>query len=437
MSSGGDGVPTCRVSADAALLAALPLSGSARSKDGVDMMASDIPYVYDLNHCTIHYNKRWYCAHPRMVTFKDFGDGEIVVGHNHAVCTYREDTDAGRSLKEWGVWHDPRTGYYSRAIVLLQRSLDGGGTWPEEENVIVYEEGVSPAEKDAFLCRHHGPREAYDMFRPEAAFFFGLTYLAKERTDIPVCFALRSADKGRTWERTPTIIKHPDGDHVFVLKNCDPVVCMPDQRTLLAAVVDATPGGGPMIYTSRDQGVTWSFLSHVAVDPSARGRFTYEGLLLMPSGELQCYYLHVSSEDEGVSGLRNAICMSTSHDGGNGWSRSVPIVGGGRGCWKSPGHTGVNYRSPWPVLLKDGRILVVFARRRKPMGMGGVLSSDGGKTWSKEFVIRDDASSEDIGYPVGDQLDDGRIFIAYYYTLPDGNDFGGTRFIAGSSFRLG
>ena len=70
------------------------------------------------------------------------------------------------------------------------------------------------------------------------------------------------------------------------------------------------------------------------------------------------------------------------------------------------------------------------------MGIGGVLSSDGGKTWSKEFVIRDDASSGDIGYPVGAQLDDGRIFTAYYYTLPDGNKFNGTRFIASSSFRL-
>ena len=94
------------------------------------------------------------------------------------------------------------------------------------------------------------------------------------------------------------------------------------------------------------------------------------------------------------------------------------------------------YRSPWPVQLANGRILVLFARRRLPMGIGGVVSSDDGKTWSHEFVIRDDAVTSDLGYPVGVQLDDGKIFTGYYYTLPDGNEFGRTRFIAGSKFRL-
>ena len=70
------------------------------------------------------------------------------------------------------------------------------------------------------------------------------------------------------------------------------------------------------------------------------------------------------------------------------------------------------------------------------MGIGGVVSSDGGHTWSEEFVIRDDAISNDLGYPVGGQLEDGSLFFAYYYTLPDGNRFGGTRHIASSRFRL-
>ena len=64
------------------------------------------------------------------------------------------------------------------------------------------------------------------------------------------------------------------------------------------------------------------------------------------------------------------------------------------------------------------------------------MSSDDGRTWSHEFVLRDDASKPDLGYPVGCQLEDGRIFTGYYYTLSDGNAFGGTRFIAGSTFRL-
>jgi hypothetical protein len=86
--------------------------------------------------------------------------------------------------------------------------------------------------------------------------------------------------------------------------------------------------------------------------------------------------------------------------------------------------------------LRDGRILVLFARRKAPFGIGGVVSEDEGQTWSQEFVLRDDANGTDLGYPVATELEDGRIFTAYYFTLDDGNKFGGSRFIGGSFFRL-
>ena len=69
------------------------------------------------------------------------------------------------------------------------------------------------------------------------------------------------------------------------------------------------------------------------------------------------------------------------------------------------------------------------------MGIGGVLSSDGGKTWSPEFPIRKDGAGSDQGYPVACQFEDGRVFVAYYYLMPDGNKFDGTRYMAASTFR--
>ena len=56
------------------------------------------------------------------------------------------------------------------------------------------------------------------------------------------------------------------------------------------------------------------------------------------------------------------------------------------------------------------------------------------KTWSDEFVLRRDAGSSDLGYPVVAQLDDGRVFVAYYYNL--GEYLSATRFIAGTFFRM-
>jgi hypothetical protein len=96
------------------------------------------------------------------------------------------------------------------------------------------------------------------------------------------------------------------------------------------------------------------------------------------------------------------------------------------------------YRSPWPIALKDGCILVVFARRREATGIGAVISSDNGATWSEEAIIRGgDTSVSDIGYPVGGQLDDGRVFLAYYYTEPrEGGYNRAIRYIAGTHFHV-
>jgi len=68
--------------------------------------------------------------------------------------------------------------------------------------------------------------------------------------------------------------------------------------------------------------------------------------------------------------------------------------------------------------------------------MGLLVSEDDGATWGPEQVLRDDASGQDIGYPVAAELEPGLVFAAYYFMLDDGNGFGGTRFIAGTRFKV-
>lgn len=48
----------------------------------------------------------------------------------------------------------------------------------------------------------------------------------------------------------------------------------------------------------------------------------------------------------------------------------------------------------------------------------------------------DPLAAADIGYPLATELEDARVFTAYYYHVGDGNGFGGSRFIAGSFFRV-
>lgn len=382
------------------------------------------PQVCELVHGTLRFDEKYYSGHPRQGVYKYFGGGELIVAHHCAPCAYKVPADV---LHDFG-------GYHSRSVVLLQRSFDGGQTWPIDQDAVLYDETKQPEEKRAFLKSAPTDRPAMDMFAPDSVFFFGRTFFSDADPSALACFALRSSDRGRTWEKTPTLVRHPYEEGGRVHKDCHPVVRMTDGRTLLAAMTIGGHRQGVVIYRSTDQGLTWRFLSHVQPATMTAGRFTYAGLLACSDDSLRCYSLHIA-DDGHVEGARNAICMFSSTDGGTVWSDPTPIVSGGRSCWNQEGSAGMRYRSPWAMWLHGGRILMVFARRRLPMGLGAIVSDDCGNTWSSEFVIRQDAVCPDLGYPVGCQLDDGRIFIAYYYTKQDANGFGGTRHIACSHFQ--
>jgi len=121
------------------------------------------------------------------------------------------------------------------------------------------------------------------------------------------------------------------------------------------------------------------------------------------------------------------ISLTHSDDGGLSWSEPKRI-----NRW------GV---SPYPVLLEDGRMVIVYARRYTNLyGMACIVSEDEGQTWSDEIILRDDAGharwGSDIGYPVATQLSNGTIFTGYYYQLEE-EDVpwpGGRKFIAGTFF---
>ena len=427
----------------------------------------------DVQHIKVAYSKDTYRGHPRHCGMFNFGNGELAVTYNRAPCAYerREDT-----------YHD--FSYMERSEQVLARSLDNGETWPQSEEVIVWERG---GDIDALRARlwpedvtgkevnwfgsygEDARREELDMSQPGACFFFGRCWAGKVVQDagrggaVPmyVTFSLRSVDKGRTWEKIPALFA-PPAHQETVLLNSHPPVRLPDGSFLV--VLTAGGGGDPSrykeaaLYMSDDDGISWEYITTIARDPTGIWGYTYSALIMLPSGRLQCYTMRQNIN----SGQGNWTCMTYSDDGGLSWSEVQPIGRLGYSPWvarRKPGHysqprtvwdpagrpmqtyepmpTGAAIcRSPYPLLLRDGRIVVLYGRRKPPYGMGGLVSEDEGKTWSQEFVLRDDANCGDLGYPMATQLDDGRIFTAYYYNLDDGNRFGGTRFIGGSFFRV-
>jgi BNR repeat-like domain len=380
--------------------------------------------VAQVEHTTMHGDRTTFCGHPRQGGIFNFGHGEIAVLHNHAPCAYQTRTD---------IQHD-FGGYHSRSVVLLQRSTDNGRTWPGESEVEVWNEAAPVEERRKFLlAAFTSPRESIDLSKPESIVMFPRTFLGPIRYGAyeMIAFGLRSRDKGRTWEKVPSLLLPPPGCYSATPDNT-PVARMPD-GTLFFPMRTFGGRDGVDLYASTDSGLSWQYRRHICESRN------YPALVLLKSGRLQCY--------------NYPLAMCYSDDAGKTWSKRKLIVPPGPSPWLPHDRfyeDELTHRSPAPLVLRDGRILVLFARRiSAKRGIGVIVSEDGGATWSPDIVLRDDASLfhmtkvqgvdceySDIGYPQATELEDGRIFTAYYYMLNDGNNFGGSRFIAGTFFRL-
>ena len=114
------------------------------------------------------------------------------------------------------------------------------------------------------------------------------------------------------------------------------------------------------------------------------------------------------------------LYQSDSADGGFTWSepRRLPL-------WGYPAHC---------IPLADGRILLVYGRRRPPYGIRASVSGDDGTTWGEELVIRDDLSGSynglNMGYPSVIEYEPGKLFTVYY------GEHQGSTCIQGSRFEV-
>ena len=58
---------------------------------------------------------------------------------------------------------------------------------------------------------------------------------------------------------------------------------------------------------------------------------------------------------------------------------------------------------------------MTYGHRSRPFEIRGRLSSDEGKTWGPELVLRGGAGAWDIGYTRTAQRADGRLVTVYYW----------------------
>ena len=210
---------------------------------------------------------------------------------------------------------------------------------------------------------------------------------AEQRQKELGTWMIRSTDGGVTWSaRYAVPLNSPHG----------PVV-LRDGRLIYAGKAlwkDDRIG----VCESKDDGVTWEWLATIPARTGDDPKNYHE--LHAVEASNGTLLAHIRNHNQPNAG---ETLQSESTDGGRTWSLPHSI-----GVWGLPSHL---------LRLRDGRLLMSYGHRRKPIGNLARVSEDNGRTWSDPLTISDDAMSGDMGYPSTIECDDGTLVTVWYELL--------------------
>jgi hypothetical protein len=207
-------------------------------------------------------------------------------------------------------------------------------------------------------------------------------------------YAHLSGDRGHTFGETVKLDAGPYRDGY----SRTPVVELSDGRVAYA-VTEHHPPANRYTYILFSSDQCRSFEPPIPILDDPGRNFSEPDIAEVAPGELYCVLR---------SDRRGCLHGCRSLDGGRSWSapEATPMEG-------LPGHL---------LVLRDGRLLCSYGRRKEPFGIRACLSEDGGRSWQVggEIVVRDDLRSPDLGYPTSIEYAPGRLFVCYYGEAPDG-----------------
>lgn len=281
---------------------------------------------------------------------------------------------------------------------VLARSRDGGETWsiehPSAQGALIGAPGgrhgtLSPELKEAAPIDCPGN---IDFMHPDFAFTCRMT-----STDGGESRFYHSYDRGRTWKGP---FKLPLFDQPGIAARTDYIVNGPRDCLLLLTASKRNHREGRVICArTQDGGRTWRFIANVGPEP--------EGYSIMPSTVklapaelLTTIRCRAGADAQGKSWIE----AWKSDDEGRSWvflNQPVPDTGEG-----NPPHL---------LKLADGRVCLTYGVRSAPYRICARTSTDGGRTWSRELVLRDDGGNRDLGYVRSVQRPDGKIVTVYYF----------------------
>lgn len=309
---------------------------------------------------------------------------------NHGIWSWGNEILVGFEL---GYFRNNERGHaidYSRpAEHVLARSMDGGKTWKLERP-----EGLKPppSVKIAGVPAGSGGKEAtdcaggLDFSNPD----FVLTARMADIHIGPSRFYY-SNDRGRTWDGP---CKIPDFGQPGIAARTDYLISGKHEMTMFLTAAKANSKEGRVIAIRTTDGAkTWKMLSFVGPEPEGNDFAIMPSSVRLANGNILTAIRH-----------RRFIDLYSSTDNAASWQHlSTPVPDTGRG------------NPPSMVLLKDGRLALTFGYRAEPYGIRARISTDGGKTWGDDVVLRRDAGNWDLGYPRSVQRPDGKVVTIYYY----------------------
>ena len=224
-------------------------------------------------------------------------------------------------------------------------------------------------------------------------------------------YILRSFDKGKTWE--DPIIPPTLGSEIYISATGEPLptynrgaMCEGKNGKIywIVAGHDPAPLGKTSnhLLVSEDKGETWQYSGLVATDDSVA--FNEASVYETPKGDI-VGFLRTTLSDH--------ACIARSTDGGKTFE------------WKSMQFQG----HPLAALrLPDNRVLLTYGYRHKPFGIRArILNAEcTDYAISEEFILRDDGDGPDLGYPWPIMLEDNRVLVVYYYNKNGHRNIEGT-----------
>ena len=256
---------------------------------------------------------------------------------------------------------------------MLARSLDGGETW------LVSEAGY--------------PEGQIQKFSTNIA-FDAPGFALNARGDK----AFISLNRGRTWNGP---FRLPFADLNLHARTDYQVLGPKDLVLFLTAQKTNDREGRPFCARTRTGGKYWNQFAWIGPQPPS-GYSIMPSSVRMPNGD----FLVTLRRRDNDPAQHNFIELFRSRDGGLNWQwLTNPVEENGL-------HSG---NPPSMVRLADGRLCITYANRNEPHTIRAVFSSDDGKTWGPEYVLRSGAGEPDIGYTRTVQRPDGKLLTIYYW----------------------